>query len=372
MLPSDEGDPADLAALEKLGFRNPEQAIAAVRAWQSGRYRCNAEARARERLSEFLPSLLDIFGRTAEPDSALATFDKVMAEMPAGVQLFSLLAANPSLLRLVADIMGTAPRLASVLARRPRLLDALLDPGFFGAVPTPAKLKELVQRVAGTSHRLSRTRSTALASFGREHGFLIGVRVISGTVRRRRRATRSRTLAETLIRLASPRRGRTRRRHGRMPGGQAAVVAMGKLGGREMTATSDLDLIIVYDFAGERTAVRWEAPLWAPILHALHPAADQRALGADHYGALYNVDMRLAHRGDRAGRDHARSLRDYQGNEAWTWEHLALTRARVVSGAGPCGARREGDPRRLCRPRDRATRRGRRGRDARRDRGREG
>ena len=124
MLPSDEGDPAALAALEKLGFRNPKQTIAAVRAWQSGRYPATRSARARERLSEFLPSLLDIFGRTAEPDLALTTFDKVMAEMPAGVQLFSLLAANPSLLRLVADIMGTAPRLASVLARRPRLLDA--------------------------------------------------------------------------------------------------------------------------------------------------------------------------------------------------------------------------------------------------------
>ena len=146
VLPSDEGDPAALATLERLGFRNPEQAIAAVRAWQSGRYPATRSARARERLSEFLPSLLEIFGRTAEPDLALATFDKVMAEMPAGVQLFSLLAANPSLLRLVADIMGTAPRLASVLARRPRLLDAVLDPGFFGAVPTPAKLKELVQR----------------------------------------------------------------------------------------------------------------------------------------------------------------------------------------------------------------------------------
>ena len=112
-------------------------------------------ARSRERLTEFLPSLLDAFGRTADPDLALATFDKVIAEMPAGVQLFSLLAANPSLLRLIADIMGTAPRLARIIGRRPRLLDAVLDPGFFGAVPTAAKLQRAGRRGAGRGARLS-------------------------------------------------------------------------------------------------------------------------------------------------------------------------------------------------------------------------
>ena len=109
-------DPATLAGLERLGFSNPPAAIAAMRAWQSGRYAATRSERARERLTEFLPALLDAFGQSAEPDLALATFDRVMAEMPAGVQLFSLLAANPSLLRLIADIMGTAPRLARILA----------------------------------------------------------------------------------------------------------------------------------------------------------------------------------------------------------------------------------------------------------------
>ena len=107
--------------------------------------------------------MLDAFGRTAEPDLALATFDKVIAEMPAGLQLFSLLAANPSLLRLIADIMGTAPRLARIIGRRPRLLDAVLDPGFFGTVPTPAKLKELVGAALAEAPTIRR-RSTARAS----------------------------------------------------------------------------------------------------------------------------------------------------------------------------------------------------------------
>ena len=253
---ADEDDPAALASLERLGFHNPQAAIAAIRAWQSGRYAATRSERARERLTEFLPSLLDAFGRTAEPDLALATFDKVIAEMPAGLQLFSLLAANPSLLRLIADIMGTAPRLARIIGRRPRLLDAVLDPGFFGAVPTPAKLKELVgaalAEASDYQDALDRARIV-----GREQAFLIGVRVISGTLSARQAGAAYADLAETLIEALAERvEDELVRSHGRMPGGQAAVLAMGKLGGREMTAGSDLDLIIVYDYEGDGRPVR--------------------------------------------------------------------------------------------------------------------
>jgi glutamate-ammonia-ligase adenylyltransferase len=334
VLPSDEHDPAALAALEKLGFRNPQQAIAAVRAWQSGRYPATRSARARERLSEFLPSLLDTFGRTAEPDLALGTFDKVMAEMPAGVQLFSLLAANPSLLRLIADIMGTAPRLASILARRPRLLDAVLDPGFFGAVPTPAKLKELVvkalARASDYQDALDRARIV-----GREQGFLIGVRVISGTVSASQAGAAYATLAETLIEtLAARVEAELERQHGRMPGGKAAVVALGKLGGREMTAASDLDLITVYNFAGEGAQSAGPKRLPGSQYYTRFTQRLIAALSAQTpEGSLYQVDMRLRPSGSQGPvATRLVSFIDYQRNSAWTWEHLALTRARVVSG----------------------------------------
>ena len=145
----------------------PRQPSTRVRAWQSGRYAATKSERARERLTEFLPFLLDAFGRTAEPDLALANFDRVIASMPAGVQLFSLLAANPSLTRLIADIMGTAPRLAHTIARRPRLLDAVLDPGFFEAVPAPAKIKALIDESLGrraTIRRRSTGRGSSAAS----------------------------------------------------------------------------------------------------------------------------------------------------------------------------------------------------------------
>ena len=334
VLPGDEADPAALATLERLGFRNPEQAMAAVSAWQSGRYAATRSARARERLSEFLPSLLDAFSHTAEPDLALGTFNKVMADLPAGLQLFSLLAANPSLLRLIADIMGTAPRLAAIIGRRPRLLDVVLDPGFFGAVPTPGKLKEIMLRALAETpdyqDALDRARMV-----GREQGFLIGVRVLSGTVSAPQAGAAYATLAETLIgSLAARVEAELESQYGRMLGGEAAVVAMGKLGGREMTAASDLDLITVYDFTGEDAESDGQKSLPGSHYYTRFTQRLIAALSAQTAeGSLYQVDMRLRPSGSQGPvATKLVSFIDYQEHSAWTLEHLALTRARVVSG----------------------------------------
>jgi [glutamine synthetase] adenylyltransferase / [glutamine synthetase]-adenylyl-L-tyrosine phosphorylase len=352
-----EADPATLASLERLGFRNPQAAIAAVRAWQSGRYAATRSERARERLTAFLPFLLEAFSHTAEPDLALATFDKVIAELPAGVQLFSLLAANPSLLRLIADIMGTAPRLARIIGRRPRLLDAVLDPGFFGTIPTPAKLKELVgsaiAQASDYQDALDRARIV-----GREQGFLIGVRVISGTLSARQAGAAYTSLAETLIEAVAARvEAELVRQHGRLPGGQAAIVAMGKLGGREMTAGSDLDLIIVYDFEGDEAYSDGPKPLPGPQYYTRFTQRLIAALSAETpEGSLYQVDMRLRPSGSQGPvATRLSSFINYQKGSAWTWEHLALTRASVITGPAALRQQINATIRQvLARPRDRA------------------
>jgi len=354
---ADEADPAALASLERLGFGNPKAAIEAIRAWQSGRYGATRSAKARERLTEILPSLLDAFGRTAEPDLALATFDKAIVNMPAGLQLFSLLAANPSLLRLIADIMGTAPRLAQIIARRPRLLDAVLDPGFFGAVPTPERRRELVAGAIAEARdyqdALDRARIV-----GREQGFLIGVRVISGTISARQAGEAYAALAETLIAALAERVEKELiDQHGRMPGGQAAVIAMGKLGGCEMTAASDLDLIVVYDYEGDTAQSDGVRNLPGTQYYTRFTQRLIAALSAQTAeGSLYQVDMRLRPSGNQ-GPVAARlsSFVDYQTGSAWTWEHLALTRARVVSGPPALREKIYGTIHEvLSRPRDRA------------------
>ncbi len=354
---ADDTDPAALASLEALGFTNPAAAIAAIRAWQSGRYAATRSSRARERLTEFLPHLLEAFGRTSEPDLALATFDKVIASMPAGLQLFSLLAANPSLLRLVADIMGTAPRLAKIIGRRPKLLDAVLDPGFFGVVPSPAKLKEIVASALSlaTDYQDALDRARIV---GREQGFLIGVRVISGTISARQAGAAYAAIAETLIEaLCGCVSEELVDQYGHMPGGAVAVVAMGKLGSYEMTAASDLDLITVYDFSGEDTQSDGERSLPGTQYYTRFTQRLIAALSAQTAeGALYEVDMRLRPSGSQGPvATKLSGFVDYHERSAWTWEHLALTRARVV--AGPVELRRainDTIEAVLVRPRDRA------------------
>ena len=354
---ADDTDPGALETLEELGFTNPAAAMSAIRAWQSGRYAATRSAKSRERLTKFLPHMLEAFGRTAEPDLALDTFNKVIASLPAGLQLFSLFAANPSLLRLLADIMGTAPRLARIISRRPRLLDVVLDPGFFGDVPSPETLKDLVGSAIAQAADYQDALDLARI-VGREQGFLIGVRVLSGTISARQAGAAYAVLAETLIEVLSERVGdELNVQYGGMPGGAVAVIAMGKLGGNEMTAASDLDLITVYDFTGDDAHSDGARSLPGTQYYTRFTQRLIAALSAQTAeGALYEVDMRLRPSGSQGPvATKLSGFIAYQQKSAWTWEHLALTRARVVTGPPALRDKINETIRQvLTRPRDRA------------------
>lgn len=328
-------DPDTVAELARLGYSQPRQVLATVRAWHHGRMAVMRSARAREILTEVQPLLITAFSETASADEALASFDRFLSELPAGVQLFSLLKANPRLLRLVADIMGTAPRLARVLSRRRRLLDAVIDPRTFTTLPSTDELQSVIARelsgAADAQDLLDRVRVT-----GAEQMFLIGVRVLTGVIDAAAAGVAFARLAEELISaLQADVESTLVRLHGRMAGAGAAVVAMGKLGGCEMTATSDLDLIVVYDFAAEAVQSEGTKPLAPTQYYARFTQRLIAALSAQTAeGALYQVDMRLrpsGHKGPVATQ--LSSFIHYQANEAWTWEHMALTRARVVTGS---------------------------------------
>ena len=175
----DAEDPATSETLVKLGFKNASTAIATIKGWHYGRYPAMKSARARENLTEFTPALLEALGHTGDPDLALSTFDKFLSELPTALQLFAMLRANPNLLQLVAQIMGSAPRLARLLTRRRRIMDAILDPGYLGDKPTDEDLRRhITQEIldAGSyEDRLNRARIV-----GQEQMFLIGVQLLSG------------------------------------------------------------------------------------------------------------------------------------------------------------------------------------------------
>jgi [glutamine synthetase] adenylyltransferase / [glutamine synthetase]-adenylyl-L-tyrosine phosphorylase len=328
-------DPATLKALAAMGYSQPAQVLATVRGWHHGRYRAVSTARSRERLTEVQPLLIEALAGTANPDAALGSFDRFLAELPASVQMFSLLRANPSLLHLIAAIMGSAPRLARILSRRRRVIDAVLDPRVIGSLPSAADTRALIASEIGSARSYEDALDRARV-IGTEQAFLIGVRSLSGAIRSGEAGGAYTLLAEELLTaIWGVVDADFAAQHGRLEGGGAAVLALGKLGGGEMTATSDLDLIIVYDSAAAAGMSDGMRPLAATQYFARLTQRLITAISAPTAeGQLYEVDMRLRPSGQKGPvATQLSSFIDYQAHEAWTWEHMALTRARVICGS---------------------------------------
>ncbi len=353
--PADADDRETLDRLAEMGFAQPLEVSAVVRRWYAGAHRPLKGEFARAQLAELVPLLLPHFARSDNPEAAVHAFDRFLAGLHGGGRLLSLLVQNPDLVALIALVLGTAPRLADSLAQFPEVMDAVVDPSFFGALPEESELaaglERLVADAASYEDFLDRIRI-----FGQEHMFLIGTRILSGTVSAEQAGDAFARIADVLIRaLDRAIAERFAEQHGRLREQATAILALGKLGGREMTATSDLDLIVIYDFDPEHPESDGPRPLYGAQYFARLTQRLISALTAQtNYGVLYQVDMRLRPSG-RSGplATQIDGFTDYQEKEAWTWEHMALTRGRVVSASPEFAARVEAEIRKvLCRPRD--------------------
>ncbi len=357
-----DNDPETVRTLSELGFKDGASISTTIRAWHAGRARAMRSTRARELLTELMPTLLQALGRSSQPDEAFARFDAFLHALPAGVQLFSLLYSNPRLLDLIAEIMGGAPRLAEHLSRNPALLEAVLSGGFSGPPPPRAELAAELERQLAHASDLQDVLDIA-RRWTRDRQFQIGVHILRGIIDADRAAGPLSDVAETVIAALQPRvEAEFLRQHGRLPGRGLATVALGKLGGRELTISSDIDLIFIYDAPAELEGPDWDnlqsdgpKPL-APIHYYARLA--QRLIAAitapTGEGKLYDVDMRLRPSGNSGPiASSLEGFRRYQESDAWTWEHMALTRARVISGDSDFAARCTAGLRRiLTQPRD--------------------
>lgn len=330
----DVDDPETLETLSKLGFERPSDICRVIRSWHFGRYKATQTKVSRERLTALTPRLLETFGRTKRADEALIRFDKFMAGLPAGIQLFSLLQTNPALLDLLATIMGAAPRLAKTITRRAHVFDGLLDPGLLSELPDRAYLEDrlttFVEGATAYEDILDRLRI-----FAAEQKFLIGIRLLTGAIDAGLAGTAFSDLADLTIASALEAvREEFAVRHGEVPGGQVAVIAMGKLGSRELTAGSDVDLILLYNHDAEAIESDGKKPL-APSHY--YARLTQRLIAAvsapTAEGILYELDLRLRPSGNKGPvATHIDAFRKYQRENAWVWEHMALTRARTIAG----------------------------------------
>ncbi|KAB7615887.1 glutamine-synthetase adenylyltransferase [Amylibacter sp. SFDW26] len=291
------------------------------------------------------PRAVDIFERlkprisqglsnSKHPQEALRDFETFISGLPTGVQLFSLFDSNPKILDLVLDVVSTAPSLATYLARNSSVLDAVIAGTFFEPLPNKEALiidfHKTLTDLTDYEDQLNMARR-----WFKEHHFRIGVLQLRNIADAFEASQAYSELAQACLAGLLPYVERDfARKHGVIDGGGLAILAMGKLGSCEMTATSDLDLIVIYDPANQDSS-DGKRPLAPAQYYARLTQALVTALTSPTgEGKLYEVDMRLRPSGRKGPvATSVKGFENYQRNEAWTWEHLALTRASVVAGS---------------------------------------
>ena len=348
------GAPAAVEKLEAAGFARALTAAEIFRGWAEGRYASTESERARTIVREILHEIIAAVGKTPDPDRALVRLDKFLETLPEDISFFSMLRANTWLLNLIAVVMGSAPRIADTLGGHPRLLEAVLDPAFFLPVPDRQELTDEARDRLGDQADLEK-RTAQVAAWAEDRRFQVGVQTLQNLITVDEASASLTQVADVTVEvLLEGVLAELTARHGAAEGG-CAVVAMGKLGAVEMTFESDLDLLFVADMPDETRLTSGPRPVetrrfYSRAAQRLIAALQSRAAS----GKLYEVDMRLRPSGESGPLvTTLTAFREYQAESAWTWEHMSLTRARVVAGDPAAAEAVSADVREvLTRPRD--------------------
>jgi glutamate-ammonia-ligase adenylyltransferase len=313
--------PASFAArLQAMGFKDVQHVAERLRAWANGEVPALRSERARGLLEALRPALLSALGAQPEPDRAFIRFDTLISRQSAGIQLLSLFHHNTRLLDRLAAMLGAAPAMSEHLAQDSQALEALLSPTARFAAPKPLLLRKL-QEARDLEEVVNITRR-----FVRREEFHFSVATLEARIDANEAGRLRSNLAAAAIAALLPRIiAQHEKRHGRIKGMKFGVIALGKAGGYEMLAGSDLDLMLIYDHAPLDNA---PTQYFVRLAHALTGA--MTAQGPE--GPMYRIDMRLRPSGNAGPvAVSLASFRRYHAAESWTWERLALTRASVLA-----------------------------------------
>ncbi|MFY0691369.1 MAG: glutamine-synthetase adenylyltransferase [Paracoccaceae bacterium] len=279
------------------------------------------------------PGILKRLNAAAQPEEALDAFERFLRGLPAGVQVFSLFEANPDLTDLFVEICTASPDLAAYLARNAQVLDAVIGGDFFAPWPGAEALARELEGVLGRASDYE-DKLDAARRWQKEWHFRISVHYLRALITPEEAGAEYADLAQAVLDAVFPVVcAQLALKHGPAPGRGAMLLGMGSLGAARLTTRSDLDLIVIYDAAGIE-ASDGPRPLSIRAYYARLTQALVTALSAPTAaGKLYEVDMRLRPSG-QAGpvATSIASFRAYQMEEAWAWEHMALTRARPITG----------------------------------------
>jgi glutamate-ammonia-ligase adenylyltransferase len=326
-------DPEVLAGqLADAGLTNSDVALARIRSWRAARYPALRSAAAQSALEAVLPKLIETLAEAPESEAALNRLDRLFERLPSAVNIFRLLEARPALCELLVQLLSHAPTLADELARRPDLLDGLIDASAFDPVPEVESLAAQMRLKSGSDYqaRLDHVRRIVA-----DRRFALGAQIIAGAADPLDVAAGYSRVAEAAIEVLAQAAGdEFARAHGRVPDSELVILALGRLGGGALTHASDLDLIYLFtgDFATESDGAK---PLGATLYFNRLAQRVTAALSvATAAGPLYPIDTRLRPSGNQGPLAvNFESFARYQRESAWTWEHMALTRARPVFGS---------------------------------------
>ena len=338
----DEGEidrlPESEAALERAltgaGFAEPGAARARIEGWRSGKVRSLRTNAAREPFEAMLPELIAAFGASPDPMAALNRFDDLILKLPTGVNFYRLLEARPALIEHLAAILSHAPALAEQLGRRPVLLDGLIDASAFArTAPVPELIEEFARADrGGEDYQLLLDRVRRRVN---ERRFALGAQLVAAHTDPLDVTLGYSRVAEAAIAvLADAAIAEFERAHGRVPGSELLILGLGRLGGEALTHASDLDLVYLFG-GGHDGESNGPKPLRATdYFNRLAPRVTAALSVATAAGPLYDVDTRLRPSGsDGLIAVSLESFAAYHARQAWTFEHMALTRARPVYGS---------------------------------------
>ncbi len=328
-----ESDPDTIETLQGLGFRRAEDVAAKIRLWHAGGVRATKTTRARLLLTKLVPHLLEALSKAGDPDAAFFAFAAFLERLPAGVQVFSLLAANIGLFDTLIRIMTISPFLGRELSRRVNFVEDLVQKGAAALLPPPSSYGALLEAFAQGAETYEQTLNLVRRWAG-EQQFRVAVKLADDAIDGATAAAHFTAIAEPCVRALAPATIEEMRRQYGMIKGDLAVVALGRLGAAEMTASSDIDLMFIYDAPSDAqsdgaralTPTEYFTRLVRRIVTALSAATEE--------GGLYDVDMQLRPSGGSGPLAVSFSaFRHYYEQEAWTWEVMALSKARAIAGS---------------------------------------
>ena len=300
---------------------------------------------SRQRLDEFMPALLRLVSASDDP---LVTVERMLAiveQIQRRSAYLALLNENSRVLERVVRLCGQSAYIAQQIARFPVLLDELLDPRVYTARITRAELEaELEDRLSAAEAADSEDQVAVLAQFQRASLFRIAVADFNDKLPVMRVSDALTDVAETVLGYALDVAWRDLiAKHGApqyiMDGEPRragfGIIAYGKLGGIELSYGSDLDIVFLHDSRGSKQVTSGSRPLDNTMFFArlvrrlIHFLTTQTGSGA-----LYEIDMRLRPDGGKGLLvTSTEAFERYQEDNAWTWEHQALLRARPVAGS---------------------------------------